>query len=66
MNKYLLAIPLLLTTCLVRAMEAGADAPPAEPVSIVWVILFGILFLGMIAGFFVYLWWQERNRDSSE
>lgn len=67
MQRYLLAIPLLMTTCLARALdEAAGGAAPSETVSIVYVILFGVLFVGMIAGFFVYLWWQERHRDPSE
>jgi len=66
MNRFLLALPLLMTACLAHALDEGAAAAPAETVSMVYVILFIVLFFGMIAGFFVYLWWQERNRGTSE
>jgi ABC-type uncharacterized transport system permease subunit len=66
MLKYLLPILLLFPSWLVHALEEGAAAAASEPVDMVYVVLFGILFFGMIAGFFVYLWWQEKHRDTSE
>ncbi len=40
--------------------EAASSAPP-ETVSIVYVALFALVFVGMIVGFFIYLWWHERE-----
>ncbi len=64
MSRYLSALFSCLVACAAYAQEeAGSSIPPAEPVAIVWVIIFGILFMGMIVGFFVYLWWKERHRQ---
>ena len=46
-----------------KEMESAADAP-AETVSMVYVVIFGIIFVGMIVGFFVYLWWLEKKKKS--
>lgn len=46
--------------------EAAGASAPSETVSIVYVILFGIIFVGMIVGFFVYLWWLERKKPTDE
>lgn len=64
--KSLPALPLLFASWLAHALEEGASAPTAEPVSMVYVVLFGLLFFGMIVGFFVYLWWRERRPNSPE
>lgn len=67
MSKYLSALFSCLVACAAYAQEGGAsDVPPAEPVAMVWVILFGVLFMGMIVGFFVYLWWKERHRPDGD
>lgn len=66
MSRYLLALVPYLVACSVYAQDEGASGPLAETVSIVWVIVFGILFVGMIVGFFVYLWWKERQRKGSD
>ena len=44
--------------------EGGASIPPSETVSVVFVVLFGVAFVAMIAGFFVYLWMNERKRKA--
>ena len=41
--------------------EDAANTAPPETVSVVYVALFGVIFIGMIVGFFVYLWWGERK-----
>lgn len=46
----------LLSSPLARAIQdiAPADAPP-ETVGKMWIILFGVLFVGVIIGFFYFL-----------
>jgi hypothetical protein len=66
MSRYLSAWIPYLVACSVYAQDEGASIPPAETVSVVWVALFGILFMGMIVGFFVYLWWKERHRKDGD
>lgn len=44
------------------AKEMEAATPPSETVDLVWVIVFGVIFIGMIVAFFVYLWHTEKNR----
>lgn len=39
---------------------------PSETVSVVWVIVFGVIFLGSIVGFFIYLWHTEKSRKPKE
>lgn len=42
------------------AESTGADAP-VEKASPLTVVIFLVLFLGSIAGYFAYLWWQQRR-----
>jgi len=62
------AVGLFLMNCWVFAatkeMEGGAEAP-AEMVDVIYVVLFGLLFVGMIVGFFVYLWYLERKKKNA-
>ncbi len=37
------------------------DAPPQQ-VGTLGIVLFLVLFFGMIIGFTVYLWWHEKKR----
>jgi hypothetical protein len=46
------------------AKEMGAEIPPSETVDMVWVIVFGVVFVGMIIGFFIYLWHTEKSRKA--
>jgi hypothetical protein len=55
----LLSLPLLAAT---KEME-GANAP-VETVGVIYVVIFGILFIGGIVGFFIYLWWSDRDKKS--
>ncbi len=67
MSRFLSALLPCLLACSVYAQDEGANSiPPAETVSVVWVAIFGILFMGMIVGFFVYLWWKERHRQDGD
>lgn len=44
-----------------KEMEGAAEAP-AEMVDVIYVVVFGILFIGMIVGFFAYFWWVESQK----
>ena len=44
-----------------KEMEGAADAP-AEMVDVIYVVVFGVLFIGMIVGFFAYFWWVESQK----
>jgi hypothetical protein len=48
--------PLLAAT---KEMEAATA--PAETVDVIWVIVFGVIFIGSIIGFFIYLWHNEKS-----
>lgn len=61
MNK-LLSLFLMMPAVLAAAQEEAVHAP-SETVSIVYVVIFAILFFGMIGGFFVYLWWNEKHKN---
>lgn len=64
MSKLISAVPLFLMTCcaLAASMEDAANAPPQEGVSMVYVALFIVLFVGAIIGFFVYMWWLDKQK----
>lgn len=68
MFKFLNAITLFLmsSSLLAAAKEMDAATAPSETVGMIWVILFIVLFVGSIVGFFVYLWHTERNRKREE
>jgi hypothetical protein len=64
MSRILSAITLfLMSSPLFAAMnEMEAANAPAPTVDMIWVIVFGVIFIGSIVGFFGYLWWNERNQ----
>ncbi|MBI1965694.1 MAG: hypothetical protein HYS46_05545 [Betaproteobacteria bacterium] len=68
MNRLLAGILMypLSSPLFAAAMEEGAASAPSETVSLVWVIVFAVIFFGMIVGFFVYLWHTEKNRKPEE
>jgi hypothetical protein len=51
---------LLSSAAFGAAKEMDASAP-AETVSMIYVVIFGIIFVGMIAGFFIYLFITEKR-----
>ena len=55
---FLLQLPLL-----VAAQEREVSNAPVETVSMVYVIAFGVIFVGMIAGFFVYLFAKKEEPE---
>lgn len=68
MSKFLSAVTLFLMSSLLFAAtkEMEAATAPSETVDMIWVIVFGVIFVGSIIGFFVYLWHTERNRKPKE
>jgi len=70
MSRFLSAVVLSLVSFLAYAAvqdpDAAANIPPAETVDVIYVILFGVIFVGMIVGFFVLLWRNERKRKLEE
>jgi formate-dependent nitrite reductase membrane component NrfD len=68
MSKFLSAVMLFLISSplFAAAKEMEAATAPSETVDIIWVIAFGVVFIGMIVAFFVYLWHTEKNRKSQQ
>ena len=54
---FLMSLPLL-----VAAQEREAASAPPETVSMVYVVIFAVIFIGMIVGFFVYLFLNDRKK----
>jgi len=63
MNKLLstLFLFLLQLPLLAAAQERDVANAPVETVSMVYVVAFGLLFVGMIVGFFVYLFMKKEE-----
>lgn len=68
MRNLLSTASLFLTSCwaLAANVEEAANAPPVPTVSVVYVVLFVILFLGLIIGFFGYLWWNDKRKTRDQ
>jgi hypothetical protein len=68
MQKFLPSIFLFLLSCplLAAVREEPTQNAPVETVSMVYVVIFGILFVGMIVGFFIYLWMNDKGEESKE
>jgi heme/copper-type cytochrome/quinol oxidase subunit 2 len=62
------ALPLLLMSCWAFAanLEDAAAAAPVPTVSLVYVVLFAVLFFGIIGGFFAYLVYTWRNEKDKK
>ncbi len=68
MQKLLSTVVFFLTSFPVLAATEGmskADAPSAT-VDMVYVVIFGIIFIGMIVGFFAYLWWSDKDKKPDQ
>ena len=63
MNKLLsmLFLFLLQLPLLAAAQEREVANAPVETVSMVYVVAFGVIFVGMIVGFFVYLFAKKEE-----
>jgi hypothetical protein len=68
MSKFLSAVTLfLMSSPLFAALrEMDAANAPAETVDMVWVIVFGVIFIGSIIGFFIYLFHTDKSGKSKE
>jgi len=68
MSRFLSAAMLFLMSgpLFAAAKEMEAVNAPAPTVDVVWVIVFGVIFIGSIVGFFWYLWWNERKQKPKE
>jgi hypothetical protein len=68
MFKFLSAVTLFLMSSplFAAARELDAATAPSETVDMIWVIAFGVVFLGSVIGFFVYLWHTEKNRKRGQ
>ena len=42
----------------------GTATPPVDQVDDVYVILFVLLFFGLIVGYFIYLFWGNRKKKT--
>jgi protein-S-isoprenylcysteine O-methyltransferase Ste14 len=68
MRKLLSAAVFFLMSLPVLAATEGmnkADAPP-ETVSMVYVVIFGVIFIGAIIGFFIYLFMSDKKEKSDK
>ncbi len=68
MRNLLSMVSLFLTSCwaLAANMEEAANTTPVPTVSMVYVVLFVVLFLGLIVGFFGYLCWNEKRKTRDQ
>jgi len=68
MSKFLSAVTLFLmfSPLFAATKEMEAANAPAPTVDVIWVIVFGVIFIGSIIGFFWYLWWNERKQKPKE
>ena len=57
---FLMQLPLL------AAAQREAPTAPVETVSMVYVVIFGLIFVGMIAGFFIYLFMSDKKEATTE
>jgi len=58
---FLMSLPVLAAT-----QEMDKVNAPGETVDMVYVVIFGIIFIGMIVGFFVYLFMSDKEAKSDK
>ena len=63
MRRYLPAVVLYALPALLLAAEDMAQDAPAEKVDLIYVVVFGLIFFGMIGGYIVYFMWHSRKKD---
>jgi phosphotransferase system glucose/maltose/N-acetylglucosamine-specific IIC component len=67
MSRFLSAVALfLMSSPLFAALKEMDPNAPSETVNVVWVIVFGVIFIGSIIGFFIYLWHTDKNSKPKE
>lgn len=57
---------LLALSTSVFAQEAERSSAPVETVSMVYVVIFAVIFIGMIVGFFIYLFMTDKKPEDSK
>jgi uncharacterized membrane protein len=69
LKKLSSSVVLFLTSCwalgAMKEMDQAANAP-VETVSMVYVVLFIVAFIGMIVGFLGYMWWADKNKKKEQ
>ena len=63
MRAFLYAVACLFITFAAFAQDGAVSSAPPETVSVTYVILFAVIFVGMIVGFFWYLWRNDEKSD---
>jgi len=58
---FLMSLPALAAT-----QEMDKANAPAETVGMVYIVMFGVIFVGMIAGFFIYLFWGDKGKKPDQ
>jgi predicted membrane protein len=68
MQKLLSAAVFFLMSLPVLAATEGMSKAdqPAETVSMVYVVIFGVIFIGSIIGFFIYLFMSDKGGKSDK
>ena len=59
---FLMSLPVLAAT---KEMEGGTPAP-VETVGMVYIVIFGVIFIGMIIGFFAYLFMSDKDKKPEQ
>ena len=64
MSKLLSAFTLFLLSgpLFAATKEVEAASKPAETVDMVWVVVFIVIFIGAIVGFFIYLFMTDKDK----
>ena len=52
----------LLSSAAFAATKEIEQGAPVETVDMIYVILFGVVFIGMIVGFFVWMWISDGKK----
>src|SRR5262245_23283213 len=67
-RNFLSALTLLLLSswALAATKEMQGANAPVETVDTIWVVVFVVIFIGSIVGFFVYLYWSDRKQKPDQ
>jgi preprotein translocase subunit SecY len=64
-GKFLMALFAMLPAWAAVAAEGVATQAPVETVDTIWVVVFGLVFFGLIGGFFFLLWLGEKKKKAA-
>ena len=56
----------LMSFPLLAAVKEEPANAPVETVDMVYVVIFGIVFVGIVVGFFIYLWWSDKGDKKAD